>query len=60
MKIRISSKLLIILLLTSAVPVMLAGYMGYQSSRNITDIAAAANAEIATLATTPIASYNIL
>ena len=50
MKIRISSKLLIILLLTSAVPVMLAGYMGYQSSRNITDIAAAANAEIATLA----------
>ena len=50
MKIRISTKLLLVLLLSSAIPVMIAGYLGYQSSQNITGIAAAANAEIATLA----------
>ena len=50
MKIPISTKLLLVLLLTSAIPVIVAGYLGYQSSRNITGIAAAANTEIATLA----------
>ncbi len=50
MKIPISKKLLLVLLLTSAIPVIVAGYLGYQSSRNITGIAAAANTEIATLA----------
>lgn len=50
MKIRISTRFLLILLATSTIPVIVAGFMGYRSSHNITDIAAAANAEIATLA----------
>ncbi|MCB9422588.1 MAG: hypothetical protein H6667_22490 [Ardenticatenaceae bacterium] len=50
MKTKISTKLLIVLLCTSVIPLFIAGFIGYRSSRNITDIATEANQDIATLA----------
>jgi two-component system, sensor histidine kinase ChiS len=50
MKLRISTKLFIFLLLTAIIPISILGYVGYNSNRNITLIAAAANEEVADLA----------
>lgn len=50
MKFRISTKLLLVLLLTALVPLLIAGFMSYRTTLRVADIAAQANAEIASLA----------
>lgn len=50
MKIKIATKLLTMLLLTSLIPLSVAGAVGYNSSHNITTIASQANQEIAAMA----------
>jgi two-component system, sensor histidine kinase ChiS len=50
MKIRITSKLLIILILTALVPLLIISWVGYRSTLNISQIASQANREIADLA----------
>ncbi len=50
MRVRIATKLVIIFLITSLVPLLIAGLMGYSSSRNMIDVAADANQQIAYLA----------
>ncbi|MBV5309525.1 ATP-binding protein [Chromatium okenii] len=50
MKIRITSKLLIILILTALVPLLIIGWVGYRSTLNISQIASQANREVAELA----------
>ena len=50
MKIRITTKLLIILILTALVPLLIIGWVGYRSTLNISTIASEANREIADLA----------
>ncbi len=52
MKIRITSKLLIILILTALVPLLIIGWVGYRSTLNIGQIASQANRDIAELAMT--------
>ena len=47
MKARIATKLFVVLLVTSLIPLLVAGVVGYNSSRNITGIAAEANQRIA-------------
>ncbi|MEW5956797.1 MAG: ATP-binding protein [Chloroflexota bacterium] len=50
MKTKISNKLLFVLLLSSLMPLLIAGAVGYSNSRNITKIAAEANRQVAELA----------
>lgn len=50
MKTRIATKLLLVLLLTSLIPLVIAGVIGYRSSEDITQVAAKANQHIAELA----------
>mgnify|MGYP001805967313 CR=1 FL=1 len=50
MKIRITTKLLIILILTALVPLLIIGWVGYRSTLNISQIASQANREVAKLA----------
>ncbi|WP_295406284.1 ATP-binding protein [uncultured Thiocystis sp.] len=50
MKIHITSKLLIILILTALVPLSIVGWVGYRSTLNISQIASQANREVAELA----------
>ncbi|NJN92635.1 MAG: response regulator [Anaerolineales bacterium] len=50
MKLRISTKILLILLTTSLIPLSIVGFVGYRNSQNITQIAAGANQEIAQVA----------
>lgn len=51
MKLRISTKIFVVLIITSLVPFSVVGFVGYSSSRLIIRSAADANREIATLAT---------
>jgi signal transduction histidine kinase/CheY-like chemotaxis protein len=50
MKIRITTKLLIVLILTAIVPLLIIGWVGYRSTLNISQIASQANREVAELA----------
>lgn len=50
MKIRITSKLLVVLILTAFVPLLILGWFGYQSTTGIREIASQANRDVANLA----------
>ncbi len=50
MKVRITSKLLIVLILTALVPLLIIGWVGYRSTLNISQIASQANRDVADLA----------
>lgn len=50
MKLKISTKLVLVMLLTSLIPLSIVGFVGYTSNKNITQIAADANQQIAKLA----------
>ncbi|AFL76116.1 ATP-binding protein [Thiocystis violascens] len=50
MKVRITSKLLIVLILTALVPLLVVGWVGYRSTLSISQIASQANREVAELA----------
>lgn len=50
MKLPIRSKLLILLMLTTSVPLLVLGWVGYRSTLNISEIAAEANREVAEVA----------
>lgn len=50
MRLRISTKLVLVMLLTSLIPLSIVGFAGYSSNKNITEIATDANQQIATLA----------
>lgn len=52
MKLSISTRLVVILLLTSIIPLVIAGYVGYQSGQNITEMATETNHQIADKAMT--------
>lgn len=50
MKVRITSKLLVVLILTAFVPLLILGWVGYQSTTGIREIASQANRDVANLA----------
>ncbi|MFN8455280.1 MAG: ATP-binding protein [Anaerolineae bacterium] len=50
MRIKISTKLVLVMLLTSLIPLSIVGFVGYSSNKNITQIAGNANQQVAELA----------
>lgn len=50
MKIKIATKITVVLLAVSLLPLLIAGFLGYSTSRNLTDVSTEANQQIAQLA----------